>query len=89
MSVLSDKQFAAVSVGALAVGFLAIYASKGLIDKTAKAVGNSVVAAGNAVNPASEKNLIYKGVNAIGDVFDDGGDNDSFSLGSWAYDWVN
>lgn len=38
------------------------------------------------VNPASPDNIVYTGVNNIGDQLDDGEDNNSFSLGSWIYD---
>lgn len=34
----------------------------------------------------SSENFIYSGVNAVGDIIDDGQDNGGFSLGSWIYD---
>ena len=53
------------------------------------AVGEAATAVGTAVNPADRDNLFYRGVNAVGDVLDDGGLNDSFSLGSSIYDWMH
>lgn len=38
------------------------------------------------LNPANPDNLVYSGVNAVGDKLDDGQDNNSFSLGAWIYD---
>lgn len=43
-------------------------------------------AVAKAVNPVSRENIFYRGVNAVGDVIDDGGSNDSFSLGASIYD---
>lgn len=72
MAILSDKQFIWVAGGVALLG-LYLY-SKG--EEIAE-----------AVNPASTNNLIYRGVNAVGDVLDDGeSDNDSFSLGGWLWD---
>jgi len=39
------------------------------------------------LNPVSRENFIYRGVNALVDVLDDGVDNDSNTLGTIAYDW--
>lgn len=64
-----------LAVGALAVGLY-------LFKRNAGAMLN-------AVNPTSDSNLAYKGVNAVGDQLDDGQDNDSFSLGSWLYDMTH
>ncbi len=49
-------------------------------------VGRSVAGATEKVNPASKENLVYRGVNAVGDVFDNGSTDDSFSVGTWIYD---
>ncbi|MBQ0721008.1 MAG: hypothetical protein KBT88_03485 [Gammaproteobacteria bacterium] len=57
--------------------------------KAAAGIAKGADVVGDAVNPTSADNLIYKGLNAVGDVFDDGGDNDSFSLGSSIYDLLN
>lgn len=55
------------------------YAWDGLGDAT----GRAASAVGTAVNPTSDQNLAYRGVNAVGATVS--GDP-SFSLGSWAYD---
>jgi hypothetical protein len=39
--------------------------------------------------PSSRDNIIYKAVNAIGDVFDNGEDDNSFNLGASIYYWLN
>jgi len=54
--------------------------------KAQASIGRGIDSTLTAINPADNGNFVYRGVNAIGDVFDDGGDNDSFSLGSWIYD---
>ena len=41
---------------------------------------------GDKINPTSKDNLVYQGVNAVGDVLDNGSDDASFSLGAWLYD---
>jgi len=46
----------------------------------------AAAAVGSAVNPVSRDNIFSSGVNALGDVLDDGVSDDSFSLGSWLYD---
>ena len=76
---MNDKHFY-ITVGVILVGgyFLGRKVSAAAVD--------GAEAVGEAINPTSDQNLIYKGLNAVGDVFDDGGDNDSFSLGSWLYD---
>ena len=42
-----------------------------------------------ALNPTDRNNLANRSVNAVGDIIDDGQDNNSFSLGSWLYDFTN
>lgn len=54
-----------------------------LIYKSAK---DGLAAAAAAVNPLSDKNAAYTGVNAVGSAVT--GDKD-FSLGSWLYDVFN
>jgi hypothetical protein len=46
-------------------------------------IKNAVAAVGNSVNPTSDQNLAYRGVNAVGEVLS--GDP-SWSLGGWVYD---
>ena len=55
-------------------------------SKAQAAIGRGIDNTLTAVNPADSGNLVYRGINAVGDVIDDGGDNDSFSLGAWIYD---
>lgn len=71
----------AVSYGAaILVGAAVLYwVANKVIDKAAGAAS----AVGNAVNPTSDKNLAYRGTNAVGAALT--GDA-SFSLGSWLYD---
>lgn len=47
---------------------------------------NQAAKAAKAINPVNRENIFYRGVNALGDVVDDGGSNDSFSLGAWLYE---
>lgn len=68
---------------------LAYWAAK----KTADAVGDAIDGVENAVgsvvekiNPFSNKNIIYSGVNEIGAVITQ---NDDFSLGVWLYDQLH
>lgn len=41
------------------------------------------------VNPTSDENIFYQGISAIVDTVDDGMNNDSNTLGTWAYDQIN
>ena len=49
----------------------------------AKAVRESLLP---GITPTSTENWAYRGVNAVGDVFDNGADDDSWSLGAWVFD---
>jgi len=42
--------------------------------------------AGTTFNPASDQNIVYRSVNAVGGVI---ADDDSWSLGGWLYDVFN
>lgn len=42
-----------------------------------------------AVDPSSDENLVYKAINQIGDIFNDGQDDDDFNLGAEIYDLFN
>ncbi len=46
----------------------------------------AVVSAGEALDPANTDNIFASGVNAVGDILDDGVPDGSFSLGGWLYD---
>lgn len=61
---------------------IALWLIKGGVVAGAKAVGT-------AVNPVNRDNIFARGVNAVGDVLDDGTDDDSFSLGSFLFDVFN
>lgn len=65
--------------GAAVIGVYLLYTS----GKRAAA------AVGEAVNPVSDQNIFYRGVNAIVDVFDDGTKNESNTLGTWLYDLLH
>ncbi|WP_230557014.1 hypothetical protein [Teredinibacter turnerae] len=49
-------------------------------------IAEGLEVAADKVNPNSTNNAAYQAVNAIGDVFGDGEDNDNFSFGAWIYD---
>lgn len=66
----------------LAVGAVAAY---WLASSASEAVGDAV----EAVRPTNPDNIFSRAVNAVGDIFDDGADNDSFSLGSEIYDLIH
>lgn len=86
MGVLMSKaldQFAASAGGPIGVAIAVI----GVVGTIYVIWGNDLkkaaAAAANAVNPTSDKNLAYTGVNAVGTALT--GD-ESFSLGGWFYD---
>lgn len=72
---MSDKQFYIL----LGLGAFVAYS----IAMKVKAAASSVA---GSVDPTSSDNIFASGVNAIGDIFDDGVADDSFSLGGWLYD---
>lgn len=70
---------------------LTTYLVLGVVAATAlyfvsKKLKDAAAAVGAAVNPLSDQNLAYRGVNAVGASVS--GDN-NFSLGGWIYDWVH
>lgn len=69
----------AIGAGIAIVAIVAVYL---VARKTGAALGDAAQAVGTAVNPVSDQNLAYKGVNAVGAAVS--GDQ-SFSLGSWLY----
>jgi hypothetical protein len=78
MNILNTKAggyAAMVLVGGVLIYFVA--------KKFSGAVGDAARAVGEAVNPTSDKNLAYRGVNAVGEALT--GDTD-FNLGGWIYD---
>ena len=63
----------------LGVGAFVAYS---LAMKAKAAVGTVV----ESVDPTNSNNIFASGVNAIGDILDNGQTDDSFSLGGWIYD---
>lgn len=57
-----------------------------LASRAASAVGGFAGDVVDAVNPASTENIVYRAINAVGDVYDNGSDDDSFSLGAWLWE---
>lgn len=51
--------------------------------KVAGAVADNAATIGNAVNPVSDRNIFYRGTNAVGGALSGSAD---WSLGSWLYD---
>ncbi len=70
---------AALAVGLIVTGGLVWLLFGGRIKAALGTVGQ-------AVNPTSDQNLAYRGVNAVGAAISG---RDSFSLGSWIYDLVH
>ena len=56
------------------------------LGKAADSIVEGAKNVGDFVNPASTGNFISRGINAVGDVLDDGADDNSFTLGGWIYD---
>ena len=76
--------------GTVAIGIITAAAVLWFFSRRASsAVGDAASAVGTAFNPLDQGNLVNRGVNAIGDQFDGGGDDDSFSFGSWLFDLFN
>jgi hypothetical protein len=74
---------ALAAVAAVAgLGFV-LYRNRGAI---VSGVADAAGAVGQAVNPTSDRNLAYRGVNAVGGAVT--GDA-SFSLGSWLWEKLN
>lgn len=78
MELLKSRPVQYAILGLVAVGIY-IYV-KGQVKAGAQAVAT-------ASNPLSTDNLAYRGVNAVGDVLNDGTQNNDFSLGSWIADY--
>ncbi|TVZ37688.1 hypothetical protein P886_2031 [Alteromonadaceae bacterium 2753L.S.0a.02] len=76
----------AVQIDGLMVASVAVIGGIGVLWWNREKIAAGLKQAADKVNPTSDKNLAYEAVNGIGDIFDDGIDNDGFSLGSWVYD---
>lgn len=79
---LLNTKAVTVGVGIIVGGALLYWVATKVIDKAAA----GAKAVGRAVNPTSDQNLAYRGVNGIGAAIS--GDS-SWSLGSWLYDVMN
>lgn len=64
-------------------------AAAGLYFLLKHEAGDAAEAIGDAVDPTDRDNIIYRGVNAVVDILDDGQDNDSNTVGTAIYDWWN
>ncbi len=73
---LSWQAIVALLIGAVGVYFL-----------VKREIGGAAEAVGEAVNPTSRDNIIYRGWSAVVDVLDDGQDSESSTLGTKIYDW--
>ena len=76
-----------IGVG-VAVGVAVWMITRGL-GKAADAVVEGAKGAGSLINPASTGNVINRAIGAVGDVLDDGVDDDSFTLGGAIFDIFN
>ncbi len=75
-----------IAVGVLALGVVVMFFSR----RASAAVSETVDGAVELVNPTSSGNFVNRAVTAVGDSIDDGDSgNDSFSLGSLAFDLFN
>lgn len=74
---------ALAAVASLAVGGVVLYVKR---REIAAGVSEAASAVGQAVNPTSDQNLAYRGVNAVGEAVT--GDA-SFSLGAWLFEAFN
>ena len=70
-----------IGVGLLGLAYVLYKGGKGLSDGVSSAVSATV----DSVNPASQGNILYRTINAVGDIVGDGDNNNSFSLGAWIY----
>lgn len=61
----------------------AYFLGKYIVKDATAEVGNAVGKVGQAINPVSDQNIFYRGVNSLGAALT--GD-DGFNLGSWTYD---
>ena len=84
MTKLNSDVTKLIGVG-VAVGVTVWVITRGL-GQAADSIVEGAKATGNFVNPASTGNFISRGINAVGDVLDDGSDDDSFSLGGFIFD---
>lgn len=75
MSTAGTRDFRTTLLQAVLIG--------GVVYLVATLFGKGLRGVGTALNPTSDRNLAYRGVNAVGAAISG---RDSFSLGSWIYD---
>ena len=75
----------AIIGGVTALGALVFFTLRKDAGKAIDAVKENA----SLINPVSTDNAIYRGINAVGDVVSDGSDDDSWSLGSAAFEFLN
>lgn len=76
-NLLNSRTVAYVATAGVLVGALYL-----LGRKAGQVVSDNL----DTITPTSPNNFVYRGVNAIGDIFNDGTDNNNFNLGHAIYD---
>ena len=76
-----DKETKKLIFVGITVGVALFVIKRGVVTG-AKAVGE-------AIRPTNPDNIFARGVNAVGDILDDGQDDGSFSLGGFIFDVFN
>lgn len=61
----------------------AYFLGKYIVKDATAEVGAAASKVGNAINPVSDENIFYRGVNSVGAAISG---NENFNLGSWTYD---
>lgn len=84
MKLAGEAQAELIKIAAIAIGGGAlIYLGYKLVTGGYKAASDAVANVLPAINPLSNQNLAYKGVNSVGEKLT--GDS-NFTLGGWLYD---
>ena len=84
---MSNEVTKLIGVG-VAVG-VAVWAITSALGKAADSAVEGAKTVGDLINPASTGNVVNRAIGAVGDVFDDGSDNESFTLGGAIFDIFN
>lgn len=88
--VIAGIGFVAVSVALNGAGGTARSVTKGVVGGVLEGVGGALQGAYEAlpdpVKPSSDKNVVYQGVNKIGEKISG---NKNWTLGGWLYDVLN
>lgn len=64
-------------------------AGVGAVFLAARYMAGKAAQAAEAVNPMNRENIFHEGVNNVGDVFDNGSTDDSFSLGASIWEFLH